>query len=282
MTNGRFLSFPWLHFVPQQHCYVVHRFGKRYDIKESGLRFTLPIVDSIAFVRGLAEDTIAIHPQHVITHDNVEVMVDAVVYYQVTNVEKSCYAIRDPERAIHNLAMSVMRKALGKKTFNEINQSRNSLNVEIREALREVEEKWGIAVNRYEIQDVMPTKQMKIAMEKVAEAERNKISAITNSEAAKIDQENKSLGEQNASINVAKGKAEAMMTIANATAASIRVVAEAISQPGGREAVSARIATEYISQLSDVLGQSKTVIVPANPLDVSALIKTASEITKRD
>lgn len=279
MTESHW-SFPWIHFVPQQQRYVVHRFGKRIATREPGICFTFPFIDEVAFVRGLSEDTIKIKPQHIITDDNVEVEVDAVVYYQVTDVEKSCYEISNPQFAITNLAMSVMRKALGKKTFNQINQSRSSLNEEIKDALQDIQSRWGIAVNRYEIQDVVPSKKMSLAMEKVAEAERNKTAAITNSEADRIEQENVSLGNQNAAINRARGEAEAMKLIADATAASIRTVAQAVNEPGGKDALSARIATEYIEQLTGVLGASKTVVVPANPLDVNGILKTAMEISK--
>ena len=264
-----------LHAVPQQQTWVIERFGKFQRLQKPGLTLVIPLVDRIAHVRGAMEDQIPVLPQHAITRDNVQVELDGVIYYQVLDVFKSAYEINDPRSAIANLAQSVMRKQVGSMTLDELFHNRQLLNDAIAHGLGNLKDRWGIHVCRYEIQDISMGEHTASAMEKQSAAEREKRATILRSEGYREQRINESEGDRQNAINEAEGKAQATLLAAKATADGIRAIAEAIEEPGGAEAVRAKLATEYVGRVSETLSGAKTVIVPADPLDVNGLMQRA-------
>lgn len=268
-----------LHAVPQQQTWVIERFGKFHHMQQSGLTIVIPLIDKIAHVRGAMEDQIPVAPQHAITRDNVQVELDGVIYYTVIDVFKSAYKISRPVEAIANLAQSVMRKQVGGMTLDELSHNRQILNAAIVDGLGDLADKWGIDVLRYEIQDITLGAHTSSAMEKQSAAEREKRATILCSEGYREKRINESEGDRQNAINEAEGLARGTLLAAEATADGIRAIAKAIEEPGGMEAVRAKLATEYISRLSETLGGAKMVVVPADPLDVNGLIQRALSLS---
>lgn len=273
-------NFPYIHFVPQQQVWVIERMGKKQKEAHSGLLFTLPFFDNISYKRGLIEDMIEVTPQHAVTEDNVQVSLDGMVYYIVHDVHKSCYNITTPSNAISNLAQSVMRRQVGSMTLDQLFHNRAALNKAITTDLGDLNERWGIEVTRYEIQDISTGRHTSEAMEKQSAAEREKRATILKSEGNRQKEINEAEAKATAVKLEAEAHATAVTLAAEAQATAINKIATAIIAEGGHDAVQTKIATEYIKEMSRVLGDSKTVIVPNDPTNVAGLIKQAMAIAK--
>lgn len=276
-------------FVPQQEAWVIERFGKYHRVLEPGFNFIIPVVDSIKYVQSLKEIVIDVPQQNAITLDNVTLQMDAVLYLRVLDPYKASYGVEDPEYAITQLAQTTMRSEIGKISLDTVFRERESLNINIVEALNKASEAWGITCLRYEIRDIKLPSKVQEAMQMQVEAERKKRAAILESEGVREAEINVAEGKKQArilnseafkaeQINQATGDAQGMLTRANAKAAAINRVSTALSQKNGMNAVSMNVAEQYVSAFGQLAKTNNTVILPANSGDISSMVTQAMTI----
>eukprot|EP00586_Coscinodiscus_wailesii_P003123 CAMPEP_0172492148 /NCGR_PEP_ID=MMETSP1066-20121228/23187_1 /TAXON_ID=671091 /ORGANISM="Coscinodiscus wailesii, Strain CCMP2513" /LENGTH=365 /DNA_ID=CAMNT_0013261605 /DNA_START=48 /DNA_END=1145 /DNA_ORIENTATION=+ len=288
--------------VPQSEEWMIERFGKFNRVAKPGLTIAVPFIDKIAYKRSLKETAIDIHPQQAITKDNVHVKLDGSVYTRVEDTYKASYGIDDPEYMISILAQSAMRKEVGNLELDELFENRETLNLGIATALDEASEPWGISVFRYEIANIIVDPSTKEAMERQSNAERLRRAEVLESQGYRERLINQSEGDRQSDINRAQGEAESMKLRAQAQADQIRLVAEAeaertrmtalaaadgirsiaeaVQGPGGKDAVSQRLAELYIGAIPEIAKNAKLVVVPDRPNDVGGVVATAMGISK--
>lgn len=276
-------------FVPQQEAWVVERFGKYHRILEPGINLLIPIVDSIKYVQSLKEIAIDVPQQAAITLDNVTLQMDAVLYLRVVDPYKASYGVEDPEYAITQLAQTTMRSEIGKITLDTVFRERESLNINIVDALNKASEAWGISCLRYEIRDMKLPARVQEAMQMQVEAERKKRAAILESEGIREAEINVAEGRKQARIlnseavkteqvNQASGDAQAMITRAAAKMEAIQKISSALSKKNGMNAVSMQVAEQYVNAFSNLAKTNNTIILPANSSDISAMVTQAMSI----
>lgn len=253
--------------VPQQVAWVVERFGRFNRVLEPGLNFLIPGVDRISYVHSLKETVISVPSQSAITMDNVMIEIDAVLYIRIVDAKLASYGINNLPFAVTQLAQTTMRSELGKMTLDKIFAERESLNSNIIASIAEASEAWGVLCLRYEIRDITPPVAVRQAMERQAEAERKKRATILDSE-----------GFRQAAILAAEGEARAVLTKAEATAAAIRVITDSIGRPGGKDAVSFRIAEQYVEAFSKLARKGTTMIIPSEAANPATMVATAMGI----
>src|SRR5215218_2033514 len=278
--------------VPQQSAYVVERLGRFAGVLDAGFHILVPFVDVIRYRHSLKEQSIDIPAQVCITRDNVQVGVDGVLYLKVMNPERASYGIQDYLFAIIQLAQTTLRSEIGKIDLDRTFEERTNINLSVVSELDKASESWGVKVLRYEIKNITPPADVLAAMEKQMRAEREKRAviltsegqrdaAINTAEGGKQEVIKQSEARKQQQINEAEGEAEAIMAVASATAEGIRRVAEAITLPGGYEAVQLRVAEQYIGQFGELAKESNTLVLPANIADVGSMIALAMKAVGR-
>jgi regulator of protease activity HflC (stomatin/prohibitin superfamily) len=283
--------FKTINVVPQQHAWVVERLGKYHATLPPGLNIVLPFIDRIAYKHILKEIPLDVPPQVCITRDNTQLQVDGILYFQVTDPMRASYGSSNYINAITQLAQTTLRSVIGKMELDKTFEERDHINTTIVNAIDESAANWGVKVLRYEIKDLTPPKEILHAMQAQITAEREKRALIAASEGRKQEQINiatgereasiaKSEGEKQASINRAQGQAAAILSIAEASAEAIRKTAAAIREPGGSDAVSLKVAEQYVSAFAQLARTNNSIIVPANLGDISGLIASALQVMK--
>ncbi|XP_005089636.1 stomatin-like protein 2, mitochondrial [Aplysia californica] len=273
-------------FVPQQEAWVIERFGKYKQILEPGFNIILPIIDSIKYVQSLKEIAIDVPHQAAITLDNVTLTMDAVLYLRVVDPFKASYGVEDPEYAITQLAQTTMRSEIGKIALDTVFRERESLNIAIVDSINTAAHAWGIKCMRYEIRDMTLPSKVQEAMQMQVEAERKKRAAVLESEGSREAEINVAEGRKRARIlnseavkaeqvNQAQGEAEALVAKATAKAKSIEMIADALDQNNGMNAVSMNIAEQYVSAFGNLAKEGNTVVLPMNSGDVSGAVTQA-------
>lgn len=280
------LVFAGIKIVPHQNAFIVEKLG-RFDRKlDSGMNFLIPFVERVAYKHTLKEMAYDVHEQTAITRDNVAVNIDGVIYLKIVNPVDASYGVDDPVYAATQLAQTTMRAEIGKMTLEQTFEEREKLNANIVLAINHAAETWGIQCMRYEIKNIDPPKTITLAMEKQVAADRQKRADILESEgrrdaminvaegdkqeivkrseAAKIDQ-----------VNRAEGEAQAILSVAEATAKGIELVAAAIQKQGGSEAVSLKVAEQYVNAFAKLAKDSTTVLLPANANDIGGTVAQA-------
>lgn len=192
--------------VRQSYQGVVERLGRYNKTMHSGLNVIVPFIDRIRAMVDMREQVVDFPPQPVITKDNVTMQIDTVVYYQVTDVAKFIYEISNPSSAIENLTATTLRNIIGELDLDETLTSRDIVNSKLRVILDEATDKWGIKVNRVELKNIMPPRDIQDAMEKQMRAERERRESILRAE-----------GEKQAAILTAEGRKRAVILDAEAT-----------------------------------------------------------------
>jgi regulator of protease activity HflC (stomatin/prohibitin superfamily) len=276
--------------VPQQHAWVVERLGKYRGTLTPGLNFLVPFIDRVAYKHVLKEIPMDIASQVCITRDNTQLQVDGILYFQVTDAMRASYGSSNYVVAISQLAQTSLRSVIGKLELDKTFEERDIINAQVVQAIDEAALNWGVKVLRYEIKDLTPPKEILHAMQQQITAEREKRALIAASEGRMQEQINiatgerqafiaRSEGEKQAAINNAQGEAGAITAVAEATAHAIEVVANAIRQPGGEQAVQLKVAESAVGAYSKVAADaSTTLIVPSNMTEVSALITSAMKM----
>lgn len=269
--------------VPQRSAYVVERLGKYAKTLEAGFHILVPFVDKVAYRHTLKEEVIDVPRQMCVTKDNIQVVVDGILYLQVLDPQAASYGVHDYRRATENLAQTTLRSVIGKIELDKTFEERDSINRQVVTALDEAAEPWGIKVMRYEIADIELPGTIQDALEKQMRAERERRAVVAQSEGerqAKINvsegmrQETINLSEADKmrQINEAEGRAEEIRLIADATAQGLERVAEAINMNGGKEAVSLRVAEQYVKEFGKLAQTNNTMILPAELSDMGAAV----------
>lgn len=281
--------------VPNQWIFVIERLGRYSRSLEAGFHILFPFLDKVAYKHSLKEMAIDVPPQSCITKDNIAVEIDGVLYLRVVDPVKASYGIRDYKFAIIQLAQTTMRSEIGKIDLDVTFETRENINSSIVNAVDEASDPWGIKVTRYEIKNIETPQTIRDAMEKQMRAEREKREKIALSEGDKQAKINRAEGDKQESIkwsegerikreNEAKGQAAAILEVANATAEGIKLIARSIQEEGGKEAVSLRIATDWIQSFSNLAKTNNTMIIPTNVADmasVTAILANAFDFAKQ-
>ncbi|KAI8845322.1 hypothetical protein BJ741DRAFT_587627 [Chytriomyces cf. hyalinus JEL632] len=272
-------------FVPQASVYVVERFGKFHKILEPGLAVLIPFIDRIRYVQSLKENAVEIPTQSAITHDNVTLEIDGVLYYRIEDPYKASYGVEDAEFAVSQLAQTTMRAEIGQLTLDRTLAERTQLNTNIVNAINSAAFDWGIRCLRYEIRDVHPPENVVSSMHKQVSAERRKRAEILESEGARQAAINVAEGRKQAmileseaekmtQINMAEGEAESIRLKAAASSQAIAQVSTAIKQHGdaAQDAVSLSVAEKYIESFGKIAKEGTTVVVPSNVGDAAGMV----------
>lgn len=277
--------------VPQQHAWVVERLGKFDRVLSPGAGFVVPFIEKVAYKHSLKEIPLDVPSQVCITRDNTQLQVDGVLYFQVTDPMRASYGSSNYISAITQLSQTTLRSVIGKLELDRTFEEREFINHSIVASLDEAALNWGVKVLRYEIKDLTPPKEILHAMQAQITAEREKRALIAASEGRRQEQINiatgereafiaRSEGEKQAQINQAEGEATAVLTIARATAQAVELVAGAIREPGGMEAVNLRVAEQYVDAFAKVAKECNTLILPSNLSDMGGLVATAMSVVK--
>lgn len=282
--------------VPQAKAYVVERLGAYYATWSVGLHFKLPLIDKISRKVSLKEKVIDFPPQPVITKDNVTMEIDTVVYFQITDPKLYAYGVESPMDAIENLTATTLRNIIGELELDESLTSREHINTKIRMVLDEATDPWGIKINRVEVKNITPPKDIQVAMEKQMRAERERREAILIAEGEKKSKVLIAEGQKEAAIlaaeadkqaailaaeaskqkaiKEAEGQSEAILMINKATADGLRMIREA----GADDAVIKLKSLEAFQKAAD--GQATKIIIPSEIQGLAGLAATARELIK--
>lgn len=274
--------------VPQRSAYVVERLGRFHSVLDAGFHLMIPFVDKVSYKHTLKEVAIDVPQQACVTKDNIQIHVDGVIYMQVIDAKLASYGIDDYRFAAIQLAQTTLRSVIGKTDLDKSFEERVIINEKVVEALSEASEPWGIKVLRYEVADIILPETIRDALEKQMRAERERRAVVAESEGARqakinvsegLKQEmiNISEGDMLKQINEAKGRSEEIRLIAEATAAGIERIATAINQPGGSDAVSLRIAEQYVKEFGNLARQTNTLILPAELTDIGSVVASLSK-----
>jgi len=277
--------------VPQKSAFIIERLGKYTTTLDAGLHLLLPFLDKVAYRHSLKEVAVDVPPQNCITRDNIAVEVDGVLYMQVIDPVKASYGIESYMFASTQLAQTTMRSEIGKLELDRTFEEREQINTQIIAAVDKASDPWGVKITRYEIKNIHPPQSVKDALEKQMRAEREKRAAIAESEGqrqAKINvaegtkQEAIAMseGEKMKRINEAEGKAKEIELVAHATAEGIRRIAEAIQDPGGKDAVNLRVAEQYIKEFGNLAKESNTVIIPSDLGNIAGMVASVTSLLK--
>ncbi len=277
--------------VPQQTVLVIERLGKFHEVLQPGLNIVIPFVDRVAYRHDLREVPMDVPPQVCITRDNTQLQVDGILYFQVTEPKLASYGSSNYRMAITQLAQTTLRSVIGRMELDKTFEERDQINASVVSALDEAAATWGVKVLRYEIKDLTPPAEILRAMQAQITAEREKRAVIATSEGGRQQQINlaegardaaiaRSQGEQQSQINYAQGEAAAIIAVADATAQALRKVGEAITAPGGLQAVNLRVAEQYVQQFGNLAKAGNTLILPSNVADIASIIGTAMSTVK--
>lgn len=274
-----------IRIVPQANAFVIERLGTYLQTWQTGLHFKIPLVDKVARKVSLKEHVIDFPPQPVITKDNVTIEIDTVVYFQVTDPKLYAYGVENPMAAIENLSATTLRNIIGELELDETLTSRELINSKITLVLDEATDAWGIKINRVEVKNIIPPRDIQAAMEKQMRAEREKREAILQAEGEKrsavlIAEGKKEAmileaeAEKEAAIRRAEGEAEAILKVQEATASGIRMIAEA----GATKEVLTIKSLEAFEHAAD--GNATKIIIPAEIQGLAGLASSLTEIAK--
>ena len=282
-----FILVRCIRIVQQAKAYVIEFLGAYKTTWNVGLHFKIPFVEKVAKVVTLKEQVADFPPQPVITKDNVTMQIDTVVYFQITDPKLYTYGIEQPMVAIENLSATTLRNIIGDLELDQCLTSRDIINTKMRTILDEANDPWGIKVNRVELKNILPPKEIQNAMEKQMKAERERREAILRAEGEKRAAILEAEGEKESAILradakkqqqilEAEGEAEAILKVQKATAEGIRLINEAAPS----EAVIKIKAMEAFSAAAN--GKATKIIIPSEIQGVAGLASGLVEAVKGD
>jgi regulator of protease activity HflC (stomatin/prohibitin superfamily) len=285
-----------IHVVPQAHAYVVERLGSYHATWSNGLHVKIPFIDRISKRINLMEQVVDFPPQSVITKDNVRMQIDTVVYYQITDCKLYAYGVTNPIFAIENLTATTLRNMIGELDLDGTLTSRDTINTKMRAILDQATDAWGIKVNRVELKNIIPPREIQDAMEKQMKAERERREAILRAEgeknsavlvaegrkqAAILDAEAEKQAAilraeavREAHIREAEGEAEAILKVQQATAEGLKMLNEAAAT---REVLTLK-SFEALAKVAD--GKATKIIIPSELQNLTGIAATLSEVVK--
>lgn len=274
-----------IRIVPQARAYVVERLGAYHGTWQVGLHFKLPLIDKIARKVSLKEKVIDFPPQPVITKDNVTMEIDTVIYFQITDPKLYAYGVESPMDAIENLTATTLRNIIGELELDESLTSREHINSKIRLVLDEATDPWGIKINRVEVKNITPPRDIQTAMEKQMRAERERREAILIAEGEKKSAILIAEGQKEAAIlqaeakkqtaiKEAEGQSEAILMLNKATADGLKLIKEAELD----DAVIKLKSLEAFQKAAD--GQATKIIIPSEIQGLAGLATSVKELVK--
>ena len=265
--------------VPQSRAFVIERLGAYKETWNAGINFLVPFIDKLVKKISLKEQVIDFKPQPVITKDNVTMQIDSVIYFQITDPKLYTYGVENPISAIENLTATTLRNIIGDMELDTTLTSRDTINFQMRKILDEATDPWGMKINRVELKNILPPREIQDAMEKQMKAEREKREAILRaegqkqsailvaegekeSEILKAEAEKQSAilraeGQKEVTIKEAQGEAEAILSVQKAEAEAIKLLKEA---DASKEVLMLK-AMETFSKVAD--GQATKIIIPS-------------------
>ena len=269
--------------VPQSNAFVVERLGVYKTTWEAGLHLRTPFIERVARRVSLKEEAADFQPQPVITRDNVTMMIDTVVFFQVFDAKLYAYGVSRPIQAIENLSATTLRDIIGSMTLDETLTSRDTINSRITASLDESTDRWGIKVNRVELKNIEPPLEIRQAMEKQMKADREKRASILLAEGEKQAAITRAEGEKESAIlraeavkqqriREAEGEAQALLTVQKAQADAIRMINEAAPS----QSMLALRSMEAMEKVAD--GQATKLIVPSDMQNLAATVASIQEI----
>ena len=272
--------------VPQSKTFVIERLGSYKSTWQTGLHFKIPFIERIANNVSLKEKVRDFAPQPVITKDNVTMQIDTVVYFQITDPKLYTYGVENPINAIETLTATTLRNIIGELELDETLTSRDLINNKMCLILDEATDPWGIKINRVEVKNIIPPRDIQEAMEKQMRAERERREKILQAEGEKkssiliAEGEKESAilraeAQKESQIKLAEGEAEAILKVQEATAASIKLLKEA----GADKSVLALKQFEALEKVAE--GQATKIIIPSDMQNMAGLVTTASELLKK-
>ena len=273
--------------VPQAKSFVIERLGTYQATWDAGLHLKLPLFDRVARKVSLKEQVVDFEPQPVITEDNVTILIDSVVFFQITDPKLFTYGIENPLMAIENLSATTLRNIIGSMSLDATLTSRDTINGQIRSILDEATDAWGIKVNRVEVKNITPPAAIREAMEKQMKAERErresiliaegqKQSAILVAEGKKEAMILAAEAERQATVKKAEGEAEALLDVQKATADAIKMLNEA----GPSAEVIKLKSLEAFAAAAD--GNTTKIIIPSDIQNMAGLVTAISEVARKD
>ncbi len=282
--------------VPQSKAYVLERLGAYKETWQTGVHFKIPLIDRVAKNVSLKEQVVDFPPQPVITKDNVTMQIDTVVFYQITDPKLYCYGVERPLSAIENLTATTLRNIIGELELDHTLTSRDTINAKIRGILDEATDAWGIKVNRVELKNILPPREIQDAMEKQMKAERERREAILRAEGEKRSQvlvaegqkESKILAAEadkqaeilraeavrEAKIRESEGEAQAILAVEEARAQAIKLINE--SNPG--QAFLTIRSLDAFEKIAD--GKATKIIIPSEIQGIAGLAQGIIETVK--
>ena len=295
-----FLTARGMRIVPHQQMWIVQRLGRFQRILGPGLNWIIPGIDQVAYRHSMKEEAIEVPEQTAITQDNVSVMLDGIVYIRIFDAMAASYGVKDPINALIQLVQTNMRSEIGKIPLDKTFEEREALNGRIVAAINQASSGWGVRCLRYEVKDIKMPEDIKKAMELQMTAERQKRARILESEGIRQAEINQSEGHARAAINMAeghraktvleseaaqidqvnraRGEAEAIAMLSQATAESMDRIAAALCREGGEQAASLQVAEKYVEAFRHLAKEGNTVVLPANLQNPAGFIAEAMAI----
>src|SRR5574344_2531090 len=285
------IAFSSIKIVKQSEVYIIERLGKFHKVADAGLTIIIPFFDHVRSVVSLKQQTMDIPPQGVITKDNVTITIDTVVFYKVTDPTKAVYEIQSLKKGIEYLAITTIRDIVGKMDLDSTFSSRDLINEELRTILDEATDQWGCKIDRGEIKDITPPPDIRDAMEKEMNAERNKRalilqaegerqSAITLAEGKKEAAILEADADRESRIRRAAGEAEAIKQVAEAKATEIRMCYDAMMKAKPDEKLVQLKSLEALKEIAN--DEANKVFIPFEATSTLSSLGTVKEMFKDD
>ena len=285
------IGFKTIKVVKQSEVYIIERLGKFHKVADAGLTIIVPFIDHVRSIVSLKQQTMDIPPQGVITKDNVTITIDTVVFYKITDPAKAVYEIQSLKKGIEYLAITTIRDVVGKMDLDETFSSRDTINDQLRVILDEATDQWGCKVDRVEIKDITPPADIRDAMEKQMNAERNKRAQILTAEgerqaAITLAQGKKEAAilaaeaDKEAAIRRAAGEAEAIKQVAEAKAQEIAMVYEAMMESNPDEKLVQLKSLETLKEVAN--GDANKVFIPFDATSALSSLGAVKEILVDD